>query len=72
MVVNGGHCTRKIPKGGREGDEDEGESLEEIGREGERLAQLPLCHGIIVVLRVELCQAIDNDTMMSDTVVYQF
>lgn len=49
-----------------------GESLEEIGREGERLAWLPLCHGIIVVLGVELCQAIDNDTMMSDTMVYQY
>ena len=47
-----------------------GESLEEIGREG--LAQLPLCHGIIVVLGVELCQAIDSDTMMSDTMVYQY
>lgn len=30
MVVNGGHCTRKIPKGGR-GDEGRGESLEEMG-----------------------------------------
>ena len=47
-----------------------GESLEEIGREG--LARLPLCHGIIVVLGVELCQAIDNDTMMSDTMVDQY
>lgn len=66
MVVNGGHCTRKIPKGGRE--MRRGESLEEIGREGE----LPLCHGIIVVLRVELCQGTDNDTMMSDSMVYQY
>lgn len=67
MVVNGGHCTRKIPERGREMRRG-GESLEEIGREGE----LPLCHGIIVVLRVELCQGTDNDTIVSDSLVYQY
>lgn len=64
MVVNGGHCTRKIPRGGRGGGRrGGGESLEEIR---ERLA---LCHRIVVVLRVEPRQAIDNDTGMSSTVV---
>lgn len=41
--------------------------MEEIGREG--VAWVPLCRGIIVVLGVELCQAIDSDTMMLDTSV---
>lgn len=39
--------------------------------EPQRQAELPLCHAIIVVLRVGLCQAADSDTMMSDTRLYQ-
>lgn len=51
MVVNGGHCTRKIPKGEGRAMRNGGESLEEIAAMRRReTSTCLLCHGIIVVL----------------------
>ncbi|TNN73673.1 hypothetical protein EYF80_016053 [Liparis tanakae] len=41
MVVNGGHCTRKIPKGGKEGDEEEEEEEAGSGRRNQLQQKKP-------------------------------